>query len=332
MFWEKYSRKAVGRRVRNVTGVIVLIILVAALVFALPGALLVGCRPALPDDFSIVASIGGEPVALGELRMFLSSPGQPARDALDGLAPFIVCRRELKRLGGETFGTYRAFWDAWQAENARRAEALGRGEVVYGPEALTQRVYYDYTHEQDMRALAGLMASASAPTQDELRAAYNERADLFTVIGSVNMRVILLPPGKDPGVVASLRGLLSGGESFDDAAQVLGLGGMTYPRTFTASDFRHPDVTEFDGVADAIRDLPVGEFAQPIDNNGAGWIILYCESRVGAGREPFEQCSATLSQLLSDERFERDFAALVEGAAIVADDGLDEILRSIIGP
>lgn len=286
-----------------------------------------GCKTSQLNDFSVVASIGGEPVALGEVRMFINSTDRSSLSALNDLAPFIICRRELKRLGGETFATYKEFWDAWQAENARRAEALSRGEVVYGPEALSQSVYYSYTHEADMRRLSGLMAEE--PTQDELRSAYDERTDLFTVIGTVNMRVILLPPGESTDVVDALETALADGDSYDNAAERLGLGGMTYPRSFTASDFRHPDVTEFDGVADAIRDLPVGMFAAPIDNNGEGFIILYCESRDGAGREPFDECRATLSILLKDERFEREFDALVEAAVIKADDGLDTILNSI---
>lgn len=286
----------------------------------------VGCKANTPDEFSDVASIGGEPVALGEVKMFLSDrPEQTVQSALNELAPFIVCRRELKRLGGETFASYKEFWDAWQVENARRMTALERGEIVYGPETLTQSVYYSYMHEADMRQLAKLMEAS--PTEAELHAAYEERTDLFTVMGSVNMRVILLPLEEDIGVIDKLKVALAAGEGYDAAVERLGLGDKTYPRSFTASDFRHPDVTEFDGVADAIRDLAVGEFWEPIDNNGVGWIVLYCESRDGEGRETFEECRATLMQLLTDEGFEHEFATLVEAAIIIADDGLDALVR-----
>jgi hypothetical protein len=282
-----------------------------------------GCQSVAPNDFTVIASIGGEPVALGELKMFLGGSGITARSALEELVPYIVCRRELKRLGDTTFETYKAFWDAWQAENAGRAEALSHGEVVYGPEALSQRVFYSYTHESDMKRLSSLLAVE--PTEDELRAAYDERTELFTIMGLVNMRVTLLPQGYDITVVGNLRAALAGGESYDVAVRQLGLDEMTYPRTFTSSDFRSPDVTEFDGVADAIRDLPVGDIWEPIDNNGEGWIVLYCESREGAGRESFNECRATLAQLLRDERFERDFATLVDDAEIKYDVDLDKI-------
>ncbi|MCL2152161.1 MAG: peptidylprolyl isomerase [Oscillospiraceae bacterium] len=276
------------------------------------------------NDFTVVASIGGEPVALGEVKMFMSSSGRTVQSALEELVPFIVCRRELKLRGEETFETYKAFWDAWQAENADRAEALSHGDIVYGPATLSQRVYYDYTHEVDMKRLLKVMVVE--PTQEELRAAYDERTDLFTLIGNVNMRVILLPSSFDIGIVDSLRTALADGEDFDAAVVRLGLEKLSYQRTFTASDFRDPDVTEFAGVADAIRDLPVGDIWPPIDNGGEGWIVLYCESREGSGRETFEECKATLAQLLKDEQAERDFAALADLAEITYDDGIDAIV------
>ena len=280
-----------------------------------------GCRSTGRDDFTTAATIGGYPVALGEVKMFLNEYSQdPVQSALNELVPFIVARRELARLGGETFATFEEFQGLWHAENARRELALEQGEVVYGPESLSQRVYYSYLHESNIKQLAGLMAPELS--EGELRAAYDERTELFNLVGSVDMRVMLLGPDDNPGVVDILREALSGGESYDGAVERLGFGEMTFPRTFSEQDFRHPDVTEFDGVSDAIRHLQAGEFWEPIDNGGEGWIILYCEKRDGGGREPFEEARITLAHILREENFERDFAALVDEAVIEADEWL----------
>jgi hypothetical protein len=279
------------------------------------------------DDFRAVAEIGGEPVALGEAIMFAREAGNDADAVLSALAPYIVCRRELKARGDErVYGEYKAFWDAWQTENARRKQAARDGEIIYGPEWLSQRVFYDYAREADMARLEELMSSPS--DEAELRAAYDERTDLFALMGAVNMRVTLLSLDDGKEVADRFKAALADGESYDGAAARLGLAEKTYRRVFGADDFRNPDVTRFDGVADAIIGLPAGEFADPIDNAGQGWIILYCESREGAGRRDFDDCREELSLILAEERFEADFERLVESADIKAYDELRESLAA----
>ena len=284
------------------------------------------CGTKTPDDLSVVAAIGGEPVALGEIKMFLSGTDDTAERALEEMAPYMVCRRELKRLDSETFASYEEFLDGWHAENARRTKAAAQGEVIYGPETLSQRIFFDYSHEDDMQLLESLMPFD--PTYEELKSAYGQRTDLFTVMGTVNMRVILLPKGEDTAVLSELRDAVAGGESFDETISRLGLSDVSYPRSFDENSFREPDVTEFDGVADAITSLPAGEFCEPIDNHGEGFIVLYCESRDGAGRRPFEDCREELAIILSEEAFEREFEAMVADAEIVIIEDIENIAAS----
>ncbi len=177
-----------------------------------------------------------------------------------------------------------------------------------------------------MKRLESLMTAE--PTEEELRAAYEEQTDLFTVMGTVNMRVLLLPEGESTDVVDSLREAVLGGESFDEAVARLGLGDQTYPRSFDENSFRDPDVTEFDGVADAISSLPVGAFCDPIDNHGEGFIVLYCESRDGAGRRPFEECREELAAILSEEDFDSAFEAVVAEAEIVITGDIENLSGS----
>jgi hypothetical protein len=128
---------------------------------------------------AVVATVNGQGVPVRELELFLaqeraptfayfqqhfgdgdsvgfwttSHGGQTPRDYLEKLALADVTRATVQQDLELTYGLladpgYASFLRAWQAENARRALAISRHQVIYGPVQYTEADYFSYVFGQ----------------------------------------------------------------------------------------------------------------------------------------------------------------------------------------
>lgn len=95
------------------------------------------------------------------------------RRTLERLTEIKVAQQLLLEAGLLEDAGYAAFHAEWQEENRRRQEALARGEVLYGPEAYTEKQYYT------LRLDKGLLALQEQLAAGELAVTREERLDFY---------------------------------------------------------------------------------------------------------------------------------------------------------
>lgn len=148
-----------------------------------------------PDSMAVVATVNGQAVPVREFELFLGddratayshfeSDGQgigtasfwttdfggttPAR-YLDKLALADAVRTSVQQRLAQRYGvtapaSYAAFLAGWQRQNAARAAALARHQVVYGPTRYTEASYFTTVNAQLIPELQSALVRAGAIT------------------------------------------------------------------------------------------------------------------------------------------------------------------------
>lgn len=183
---------------------------------ALCAALLSGCAgtdggsSAPPPDGALL-TVDGYPVPAEEFQLFLSeeraltaayftatfgaeidagfwdrdfsgqTPNQYARQA--ALNDLLTAKMEsilLKERGVADDISFEGLVSGMENTNAERAEQLAKGEVFYGLTEYDLATYYTYVRSQRWGELVRSQAEHSTPTQEALRALYDENTAYFT--------------------------------------------------------------------------------------------------------------------------------------------------------
>ena len=184
----------------------------------------------------------------------------------------------------------------------------------------TERVYYDYVNEAYREELEAQLYTE--PTEEELRAFYDQNTDLYQEFGSVTMQCIVLPQdifSQEQAEAArnAIAEAMGQGATYADAASQAGISEYTQERTFTADDLTSPDVSAFPDVEDAVYDLQEGETSALIQNGDLQWLFFYCTAREEGGRTPFEECKDALKDIYVEQAFDMDLEQAQASAQIV---------------
>lgn len=161
---------------------------------------------------SAVAFVDGEPVTADELRMFMnnlktevstsyqekygvsqiddhfwkkdfsgSSPIQTLRNkALDEAVTVKVKQMIGKKLGLVQDISYKAILNNLNAENKRRAEAVSKNEIIFGPEKFSIDTYFTYyMSNMEADSIQQLMLNEMKPTGQEMRDYYDANKEML---------------------------------------------------------------------------------------------------------------------------------------------------------
>ena len=304
------------------------------------------------DPYRTVGEIAGRPVALGELQLFVDDVRQQTNSyfkrtyqldsitdaewkqdfggespvdyaiqlAMEELVPYKVVEQKLVELGSQQDFSYEAFVNRWNQENEDRQQKQAAVEVICGPVQYTERVYYDYVNEAYREELEAQLYTE--PTEEELRAFYDQNTDLYQEFGSVTMQCIVLPQdifSQEQAEAArnAIAEAMGQGATYADAASQAGISEYTQERTFTADDLTSPDVSAFPDVEDAVYDLQEGETSALIQNGDLQWLFFYCTAREEGGRTPFEECKDALKDIYVEQAFDMDLEQAQASAQIV---------------
>ncbi|BCG58059.1 hypothetical protein [Paenibacillus sp. URB8-2] len=177
-------RLGAGRRLRPLAALPLLLVLLALLVpvacssHGPPGEASVsevGGGAAVPDPFTAVAWVNGEPIAYGEFRTRMlelrgeviaetakggadpaakgfwtsGAGGRTPLDLLKEKTLNLLVRVKVQQIAAKEAGIagdigYKAFLSRLDAENRTRSSRLRRGEPIYGPKQYTEKAYYRY--------------------------------------------------------------------------------------------------------------------------------------------------------------------------------------------
>lgn len=263
----------------------------------LAAALTLAALPArAADDATVVATVGGQPVTLGEMRVIHDGMGEQAAELPDA-----------------------ALWDLILDQITRQAAVAQTAEAGLGPRdeaalALQRRAY--------LANLALEKVASPEPAEDELKAAYDKAFGSAGEVTEYNAQHILveteeaaraveeeLKAGKEFGRVAEERSTGPSGPNKGDLGW------------FTLDTMVPP-------FAEAVAKLGKGEISEPVQTDFGWHVIRLNDSRVKAA-PAFDEVRDALSQQIRRDRVEAEIRRILGAATIEKTPGLSpELLRS----
>lgn len=102
--------------------------------------------------------------------------------AVEDLVHHAVQERLLRQADLWPFACYEDFLEQWEAENARRTQAVKAGEVIYGPVTYGEREYYEYLLANGVTRLKQeyVRQSRIEPSPQALKTFFNEHPELVS--------------------------------------------------------------------------------------------------------------------------------------------------------
>jgi hypothetical protein len=297
------------------------------------------------SDDDLVASVNGEPIAVAELaraidhvRAGVTAPGSRPFDAIKKAALDDAVRTKLEQVrmreqGQVTDVSYRGFRTRWQQENARRREAMQRGEPVYGPVEYGEQDYFEYSLDNGVIALKEHLPGL-APTESELHHDYDALRESMFRRGqrrTIELIRTIVPPAaasaQPQAARASLEAIasrLSAGKTLDSATARAA--GVTVSRISLGGrrplGFEQPLEPE---VARAASAVPAGASSDVLDT-GHGLVIVRCIAAEDLGYASFEDARGQLVVRHIDEAFEARVRSRIASADVhVRSDVYDQV-------
>jgi hypothetical protein len=143
------------------------------------------------DVDAAVARVNGDAITVRELveAQRRGRAREPKPDALRQAALAACVRAKVIQQLARARGlcpdvSDAALHRAWARENERRATALGRGEVIYGPRQLGWEPFRRSWFDDIERELTRLAAAEADESDEALRRFHRQHAELFTAPGA----------------------------------------------------------------------------------------------------------------------------------------------------
>ncbi|MFE4570751.1 peptidyl-prolyl cis-trans isomerase [Paenibacillus chitinolyticus] len=277
-------------------------------------------------EYTVVASIGNEPIQYGEftlVRDMLRSTAKP--EELN--AKTLQRMKELKTeqlwakekgltAGGLDFGE---FEKRWRQENARRKTAADRGEPVYGPVSYDPAGYYRYEQSNLQLRLKETLAGQDFAAGDaELQAAYERVKDVRFMRPSPIRLQLLSAENSASGAEKLNRAAarLKAGEAFESLAGQADSGLTAEARWFEPAD-RKADAERYPALLQEAEGLQPGQMSGVI-GEGERLYIVRCAERGKTEYEPFEDVKERVRILYTDERYAAELASRLARTEIIA--------------
>ncbi|MCM3269038.1 peptidylprolyl isomerase [Paenibacillus elgii] len=319
------------------------IVLLAALLVLL--FFLFGQRSGRDADAEVL-TINGEPVVLGEFEMVLKDrvaevygyfhETYGAQDSAEfwtksfnGEIPLEMAKKKTleklkiiktEQLLAKQYGltddvSYRGFKERLTEENKRRAEAVKKGQPIFGPREYSEIAYFNHVHDTIKRQLLDYAANHEAQAADEaLHAKYDymRKKGELKKPDRIRTQVVELAFGSGDGTNSLTRsaametmnvirsGLASGKEA-DAVVRQLGVNASVKERTFDESTYAVDSSEEEEKVFAAVRKLKPGEVSERFETAGSVF-VLQCTERTPGGDLRFEDVQERLKWKYAEEQ------------------------------
>ncbi|WP_405078802.1 peptidyl-prolyl cis-trans isomerase [Paenibacillus chitinolyticus] len=276
-------------------------------------------------EYTVVASIGNEPIQYGEfalVRDMLRSTAKP--EELDAKTLERVKELKTEQLwakekglaaGGLGFGD---FEKRWRQENARRKAAADHGEPVYGPVSYDQAGYYRYEQSNlQLRLKEALAGQDFAAGDAELQAAYERmKDDRFMRPSKIRLQLLSAENSESgAGKLNRAAARLKAGEDFESLAGQADSGLAAEARWFEPAD-RKADAERYPALLQEAEGLQPGQMSGVI-GEGERLYIIRCTERGKAEYEPFEDVKERVRILYTDERYAAELATRMSRTEII---------------
>ncbi|MFC3799327.1 peptidylprolyl isomerase [Cohnella sp. GCM10012308] len=242
--------------------------------------------------------------------------------------------------------SYAAFLDNWAKENRRRAEAVKRNEVIYGPRQYDEWGYYTYLNTNMELKLKQLLYERGQPLPEQtLRNAYEAWKDtLYAEVGEIKTYKFETPyaaaasgeprrsdkPDTKAKIEEIKRRLERGedpegiGRSLDsDAGAGWKVGEFVVNEdSLRSKDMHSPDQ---EAIEEALR-LPENGVSE-VFASGDRFVVLKCLERKGGGYRSFDNVKEDVTRRLFEEKFEMEVKKLTSEAKVTLEESVYRSMR-----
>lgn len=294
------------------------VLLAAAAVIAVSvcAGIVYGAR-AKPDP-DVVASVNGYPITVRELRTYsevnsLDLRGAEAAErAVDGAVRSKLVQLEASRLGLTASVAYDELLADMAAANAKRADELNAGEVVYGVPSYDERSYYSQiinglTHSLKNEWTAN---GVIAVTDERLRDFYEENRDLYARgQDEIELLVLNIPSTQEgKALLDDVWQRYERGEDYERLYAQYADGqaaGPAHAEKLTIGADNAYELSKYQGeLYEAAEAMAPGELRVVADSADGGMLkLLYCAARAPGPSPALEDVKAELTLRYIDRQF-----------------------------
>lgn len=248
--------------------------------------------PVLAQDSeadSVVATVNGQPITLGQMIVMRQSMADPNMANLPD----------------------RALWDMMLDQLIRQTAVAAAGEENAGV-----RAQLELQRRNTLASAAVTQMAEAEPTDDEIRATYDRMFATTEPVTEYNAAHILVETEEQ---ATSAKERLDAGEEFGDVAEQLSTG-PSGPNRGDLGWFTPDQMVE--PFAAAVTGLEPGGISEPVQTQFGWHVIRLNETRL---REApgLEEVREQISQMVLRERVEGEIERLVTGADIQKTEGVD---------
>ncbi|SCW86013.1 PPIC-type PPIASE domain-containing protein [Paenibacillus tianmuensis] len=318
-------------------------------------------QPSRPDSYAEVLTINGEPVVMGEFEMVLKDrvaevygyfhETYGAQDrtefwttSFNGEIPLEMAKKKTleklkiiktEQLLAKQYGltddvSYRSFKERLTEENRSRAEAMKKGQPVFGPREYSEIAYFNHVHDKIKRQLLDYVANHEAQAANEaLHATYENmrRKGELKKPDRIRTQVVELAFGSGDGpgsltrnaAMETMNGNRSGLASSKEADAVvrqLRVNASVKERIFDESTYASDSSEEEEKVFAAAQKLKPGEVSDVFETAGSVF-VLQCTERTPGGDLRFEDVQDRLKWKYAEEQLKQRITETAENANIV---------------
>lgn len=314
-----------------------------------------------PDSYAEVLTINGEPVVLGEFEMVLKDRvaevygyfhetyGVEDRaefwtTSFNGEIPIEMAKKKTleklkiiktEQLLAKQYGltgdvSYRGFKESLAEANESRAEAVKKGQPVFGPREYSEIAYFNHTHDKIKRLLLDYVANHEARAASEALHAkyeYMRKKGELKKPDRIRTQVVELAFGSEDGsssltrsaameTMNGIRSGLAGGKDASEVVRQLAINASVKERIFDESTYAVDSSEEEEKVFAAVRKLKPGEVSERFETVGSVF-VLQCTDRTPGGDLGFEDVQDRLKWKYAEEQLEKKVIETAENAHLV---------------
>ncbi|GFZ98354.1 hypothetical protein GCM10008018_50760 [Paenibacillus marchantiophytorum] len=301
-----------------------LIVLVTSIVLIIGvGGAALGYTSNSMQDETVVAQINGIPLEAREFKLVrqelrsTTPPEKLQEQTLQMLAAIKVEQSWAKEKGLVDDLSYRQVLKRWNAENARRKQAVQEKKPIYGPMQYDERGFYEYELSNlRIRLKEALSKDEFKLSEEALKQKYEEiKEQQFKKPDAIRIQKIAISDqgGQGKSQMAPVMDKLAKGESFAELARNLAGEGGGWELTLDASNQKQASEAAPILLEHALK-LSQGQQSPVFEENGATFVIK-CVQRTDNGFEPFDQVKRLVQSFYVEESYRQEMERKLQSAA-----------------
>ena len=283
-----------------------------------------------------VATVDGEPIAYGELRLSLDSlRARRLSERAEGKSPEERWKREAldkavavkteqilaKEQGLTADITYEAFLTLWERENKRRSEVSKAGQTVFGPVRYGEAEYFSIIHSELAGKSREAVGKKTAISEDDMLRYYEQNKAQYKLPDTLEIRKLFISSdnGETEEILERVRAAIEGGAGLDEAMSGYETIVKQTDQVFDAASARSDSLT-YPALFQEAGTLREGEISRVFRDNEGDYALAICTKRTDAGYREYGEVKAAIRSFLAGRAYDERLDRLLRNAEIDVDE------------